>query len=179
MDLDIQRRLSGYLLRGEKILWTGRPPRGVMFTRSDAFTIPFFLVWTGIPLFGLFSQGRSGFGVQSLFFAPFFLMGGYMLIVRFFHDAWVRAHTFYAVTDRRILILRDGPRAALRSFDRGNLGILELLEDGSRGTILFGQRPAGGRGFIFLPPTTPQFLGIENAREVFDLIQRTGASATG
>lgn len=181
MLFEIQQKLAGRLLPGERLLWTGRPRQGLMFVGGDVFVTLFFLVWAGIPAFGFASEVLSGDFVVSLFTIPFIVIGLYMLFLRFFYDAWVRSHTFYAVTDRRLLIWREGPFGNFRSYDRGSLTDMELQESGTRGTIRFGGALAGRQSQMNPVPAfdpRPQFLGIENPRAVFDLIQRSRPSTT-
>lgn len=176
IQLEFQQKLSGRLLPRERILWAGRPRQGFMFQEGDAFTLPFALLWTlggvGLPL----TSGRITWSLNSLFFLPFFVGGFYMLIGRYLHDAWGRNRTFYAVTDRRVLIWREGPRASFKALDRDGLAQMELKEQGGRGTILFGP----GEAFYQVRSTSQslgvaraQFRGIPDARAVFDLLQRT------
>ena len=118
---------------------------------------------------------------QTSFFAlwgiPFILIGIYFVVGRFFVDAWIRRGTSYALTSRRVLILRSGPFSNFISINLDRLPEASLSEgaDG-RGTIRFGpQVPVWGRrGFSSWTPAldpTPQFLSIENARAVFDEVQ--------
>ncbi len=43
--------LSGRVLPGERILWSGRPAQKFLFTGRDALLIPFSLVWGGFAVF--------------------------------------------------------------------------------------------------------------------------------
>lgn len=176
IQLELQRRLTGLLLPRERILWAGRPQQGLMFVKSDLFAIPFVLVWAaiavGMPLF-------RGEGLGELRYVLVILFGGvaaYMLVGRFVHDAWLRARTYYAVTDRRVLIWREGINASFKALDRAELDVMELKERGTRGTICFGPPIRYRRGRASALPSLdarPQFLGIEDARRVFALLQRT------
>ncbi|MFG1345683.1 hypothetical protein V5F59_12380 [Xanthobacter autotrophicus DSM 431] len=176
MQIEMQQKLAGRLLPGERLLWAGRPRRGLMFVGSDVPVTLFFLAWTGIPLAGVVSEGLGkGHWAFSIFALPFLAVGFYMLFLRYLHDAWLRARTFYAVTDRRLLIWREGPWSSFRSYDRAGLNEMELLENGARGTIRFGRTAIGGRHQV--SDSRPAFLGIEDARGVFDLLQRTRPAA--
>jgi hypothetical protein len=105
--------LQPYLLPGERIAWTGRPGQGVRLRAADAFLIPFSLLWGGFAIFweatAIGFAFRAGEGITSfmaLWGIPFVMVGLYLIFGRFFVDAHVRARTFYAVTDRRVLVLR-------------------------------------------------------------------------
>jgi hypothetical protein len=90
----------------------------------------------------------------------------------------VRRGTVYAVTNDRILICRSGPFSIFVAMALDRLPEISISERaGGRGTIRFGQ-PAPSwvwnRSFSAWAPSldaTPQFIGIDHAREVFDRIQ--------
>ncbi len=98
--------LKPYITPEEHLLWQGRPEKsGNLVTKRDLFLIPFGFMWTGFTLFWEISALKSGAG---LFFAlwglPFIGVGIYMLIGRFVHAAYLRDKTFYAVTNKKIII---------------------------------------------------------------------------
>jgi hypothetical protein len=172
--------LSDRMLTGERILWSGRPAQGLLFTARDAFLIPFSLLWGGFAVFwetmALSKPNAELF--MSLWGIPFVLLGLYFIVGRFLLDAWVRSGMLYAVTNRRILISRSGPFSKFTALGLDRLPDASISESaGGRGTIRFGA-PApvwGGRnGMSSWTPSldpTPQFIAIENARSVFDQIQ--------
>ena len=182
--------LSDRMLTGERILWSGRPAQGLRFTSRDVFLIPFSLMWGGFAIFWesavLTKEQTPGF--FALWGIPFILIGVYFIVGRFLLDAWVRGGMFYAVTNKRILISRSGPFSKLTALSLDRLPDASLSESsGGRGTIRFGQPvQMWGRGNSMSSWTpsldpTPQFIGIENARSVFDQIQlatRSGDSSS-
>lgn len=174
--IDTQRELAGSLLPGERVLWAGRPKQGLLLVGSDAFVIPFSLVWTGGVATGL-AHSKSG----PMFFVPVFMLvaGLYFVVGRFIHDAWLRSRTHYAITDRRILIWRKGPWGSFKALDRASMGTVELSGSRERGTIRFGQQAGSqwnrNNSLPALDPR-PQFLAIADAGAVFDLLQRPLAS---
>lgn len=172
--------LSGRLLRGERILWSGRPAQGLAFSPQDWLLVPFSAVWAGFALsweFGVLTTRAPDF--FAVFGVPFVLVGLFMLAGRFAVDAWIRRSTAYAVTNQRILILRSRPSSTFMALPLDRLPEASLIErvNGS-GSIRFGPAPSPwGRnaGFASWMPAlnaTPQFIGIEHARRVFDLIQQ-------
>lgn len=179
-DSDFQ----GRLLPGERILWTGAPPGGFLLTPGDIFRIPFSLMWGGFAVFWEWSVLRAGNAPDFfvLWGIPFVLVGLYLIVGRFFADAWVRARTSYAVTTQRILVLRTAPTFKFTTYAIDRLPELSLEEraDG-RGTIRFQpQVPMwGNRGWSgWTPSTDPtQFLLIADARSVFDRIQKLTAKS--
>ena len=173
-----------YLMAGERVVWSGRPKQGFILTPSDGFLIPFSLLWGGFAIF----WEVSVFKVRAPAFFPVFgfvfvLLGLYFIFGRFLADAWIRRSMIYAITDRRILILRDRPTRKLVALNLDKLPSCDLVEssDGS-GTIRFGTPPSifvrRGSWGMWTPSIdpTPQFLRIENARNVFDQVQKLSAS---
>jgi hypothetical protein len=178
------------LLPGERILWEGKPQTGLLFYARDGLLIPFSLTWGGFAIFwewSVVSVGDSAKDASNVpdFFVlwgiPFVLIGLYMIFGRFFHDAWVRDRTRYAVTNQRVLILRLPPFSRFTALAIDRLPELSLDEkaDG-RGTIRFSAAtsPWNGRGTGFeswIPAlASTQFLMIPDARRVFDQIQKLG-----
>jgi hypothetical protein len=172
--------LRDNLVNSEKIIWSGRPAQGFVLTSRDALLIPFSLLWAGVTIFWEFSALNNPQAPIStkLFGVPFVLISVYFVIGRFFFDAWLRRGMQYAVTNKRVLIYRPSPFRKLTAMKLNNLPEADLSEStGGRGTIRFG--PSAGlwgrnAGFTVMTPAldqVPQFIGIENARNVFQLIQ--------
>ena len=156
--------------------------------RERRLFIPFGLLWGGFAVFWEWNVLRMPNApvVMIVFGAPFVLIGLFMIFGRFFVDAWLRQSVFYALTDRRVLILRSRPSVSFQSISLDRLPEATVNEssDGS-GTIRFGpaallwnSRSAGGFG-AWMPTLdpTPQFIAIGDVRKVFTSI--SGARATG
>src|ERR1700755_2988864 len=105
------------LLPGERILWAGAPPSGLLLTGRDGYQIPFSLVWCGFIVFWMWGAtapvrlhpSNNPMWFFPLFGLPFVLVGLYMIAGRFVIDAWIRGRTSYAVTNQRVLVLRTAP----------------------------------------------------------------------
>lgn len=175
-----QARWAPWLLTGERLLWAGRPKRGLAFRWADLYLVPLTLAWGAAALvmeFGLWRDAAPALGfVWAL---PFALLAFYIFPGRFLLDAILRARIHYAVTSRRILVLRSGPFAELKSVELDYLPTLELREGGGRGTILFdpGDEPGTSRGEGWghsLPALRRglRFYRIDRPRLVYDLIHR-------
>ena len=173
---------AGRLLPGERVVWSGQPKRGLLLMPRDLFLIPFSLLWCGFAIFWtVMATSTGGPDFVTLWGLMFVSIGLYFVFGRFIVDAWVRRGLHYAVTDRRILITRPAPFGRFTALKLGQLPDIDLNEGGDgRGTIRFGQPLAmwGNRGMstwsASLDPT-PQFLAIEGARRVFDMIERAQA----
>ena len=166
------------LLDGERIAWSGRPGQGMILTSRDWFLIPFSLVWCGFVIFweAMVLQSKAP-GLFALWGIPFIFAGVYVTIGRFAVDAWLRRHTRYALTNRRILIVRSGAFGKVTSVGLDRVPDMQVSErpDG-RGTIRFGQQVPywAWNGLGGLTPSldpTPQFIGIDDVQSVFDRIQ--------
>ena len=172
---------EGRLLPRETILWSGVPGQGILFTPRDGLLIPFSLLWGGFVVFWETTVLRTNAPpFFALFGAAFVLIGLFLVFGRFLFDAWLRSRTAYALTDRRVLIVRSGPWSNFQAVSLDRLPEATLSESANgRGTIRFGP-PApmfgryGGGGFGYwvasLGPT-PQFLAIDDAKRVFALVQ--------
>jgi hypothetical protein len=88
--------LTAALESNERLIWWDRPGRGLVLRSADAFLIPFSLVWVSIPSIGVFSTFRSA-APSPISLVPFLFVaaGLYLLVGRFFYDAWRRARTVY------------------------------------------------------------------------------------
>lgn len=163
------------LLRGETLMWTGQPRRGLMLRPADALLVPFSLLWGGFAIFWNVMVWRAADWFFRLWGLPFLVAGLWLIGGRFFSDAWLRAHTRYAVTDRRVLIRTS--LLPLQSLDRNRLPRLEMDEhkDGSV-SLWFAERGSlfgwGRRRSLWSTAfdRTPHFERIAKGREVYDLL---------
>ena len=177
---DTQHEVRRELGPGERLLWSGMPRQGIVFRAIDLFLIPFILVWAGVPTYGLAHSPRTG--VFDIFLLPFILIGAYMLVGRFIVDARQRAHTFYGVTNQRILIISAWWRRRTTSLKLGFLPDVTLTEGrNGRGVIQFGSDRWPGAGWFGggwpgnAQAMSPRFELAENVRAVYDTIIRAQA----
>jgi hypothetical protein len=178
-----------YLFAGERIVWSGQPKPGIAFSRSDILAIPFSLMWGGFAIFwnyGVWTSFPSAGTPDDWFFKlwgmPFLAAGLYLIVGRFVYDAWIRARTYYAITNERVLILRKRPTTRFISRDIQSLPMLELTQHGDgTGTIVFDSDELGYSMFIrsggssFWAPAasaTAQFFRIDNPRRAYELIRK-------
>ena len=170
----IQEQLSA----GERLLWSGQPRSGLMLRTEDLFLVPFSLLWGGFAIF----WEVSAFGSEGPFFfklwgVPFVLIGLYLIVGRFFWDAFVRSRTSYGLSDQRVIILATPFGKKLTTLSLRALPEITLAEraDGS-GTIQFGRATPGvsrlsGTAWPGIEPP-PSFEAIENAKHVYELIRQ-------
>jgi hypothetical protein len=178
--------LSSELLPGETIQWTGRPNPSVIFHQEDWLVIPFSLMWGGFAIFWLL--GASGiwdiftnrpthtfqyFGL--IWGTPFVVVGQYMIWGRFVYRRWKKQRTYYALTNRRALIIEEGLRnRASSSAYFENLAIVDkrVRRDGI-GSISFGGPVTNewqwGKNN---PPRPPTFDDVDGADSVYQIAAR-------
>lgn len=156
----------------EQLLWRGKPKGGFLFGTADLFFAPFAMFFCGGVIFWLVLSIQNHWHIVSTILAAIFsVFGIYVLLVRFVVDMMIRENTRYAMTDKRIYILKKG---ILRSFELSAFKkfILDAAVDGS-GTIIFGEKNTYmhyfGNNLNSWPgiPDVPTFQRIENAKEVF------------
>ena len=185
IDPEVAVKLQPELLSGESVLWTGRPNFGVIFHSDDWYMIPFSLLWGGFAIFwesGVLGYwGHSSKGTPSIFMAlwgiPFVVIGQYMIWGRFLYDAWQKRRIYYAITNRRVLILQEGWK---RKTSSTYLEVIPTIErEGSvRGTLWFGPKypVIAGRGqqtrgmSRFSIGDVPVFADIDDVEAVHRLV---------
>jgi hypothetical protein len=185
MDTNPSLVIAKELISGERLVWSGRPKQGVLLRGSDAFLIPFSLLWCGFAIFWELSVISSG---APFFFKlwgiPFVLVGLYMVLGRFFIEARQRDNTVYGLTENSIIIVSG---LFTRKVKRLNLRAVSdiSLNEGKerRGTITFGPTLpfyawfGGGSLPGMGQMAVPSFEMIENARSVYELIMTTQREA--
>lgn len=159
----------------------GRPRQGLVLRASDAFRIPFSLLWCGFAIFWEWNAVTlpSAPAFFMLWGIPFVGIGLYMVVGRFFVDARQRSVTHYALTDERILIFSGVLARRLKSLALKNLPAIELTVSDTQGegTICFGPqaplpfRTLGSFGWMSCERQSPQFELIPDARAVYARIR--------
>ncbi|HWB53612.1 MAG TPA: hypothetical protein VG722_05445 [Tepidisphaeraceae bacterium] len=135
-----QQTISANLRPGEKILWTGQPPAGLRLCAADVSLIPFSLLWGGFAIIWEVLVIRSHAPpLFRLCGIPFVIIGIYMIIGRFFVDAYRRNRTYYGVTSDRIIIVTGGWSQKINSLNIRTLSNLSITERrNGAATITFG-----------------------------------------
>jgi len=182
-------RFADELLPGESIHWTGQPSRKVIFHRQDLFFVPFSLLWGGFAIFWEYTAlGMGPFGAVAqrpdlsrflaLWGIPFVLIGQYLIWGRFLHAALRKKNIFYALTNRRVLILHAGRGGSLNAATLETIpNIQKSVRPDGIGTLIFGV-PAPGRPRDLGPllgirtSGTPAFVDIPDAEQVYSQINR-------
>jgi Bacterial PH domain len=145
MSGSIDQSLRRELGRDERLLWSGAPEQGVRLRPSDALAIPFSLLWGGFAFFWEYSVLHKGapllFGLWGV---PFVLVGLYMIVGRFFGDAYLRSRTQYGVTDQRVIIVSGWINREVKNLPLASMSDITLSErSNGAGSIQFGPNPFG------------------------------------
>jgi len=171
--------LTSALERGEKLIWWGQPQGGIVFRAIDGLIIPFSILWISVPSAAAIAALRgASASPQAFMIVPFLVIGVYLLVGRFFYDAWRRGRTIYGLTDRRVLILRPSKQI---SVDVDRIGEMSLQErSGGRGSIVFGPSGLNLQNSWAVwggDPAVPTFEFIVDARNVYAAIRNTQKKA--
>jgi hypothetical protein len=188
-------KIQPELMSGESIHWAATPNPKIIFHSDDWAMIPFSLMWTGLFVFweagALGYWGKSRHGGPDIFMSlwgmPFLVIGNYMVWGRFFVDAWLKRRTYYAVTNRRVLVVQEGPKKKMSMTFLESIPTIER-EGTEIGTLWFGPKypviAARGRKTRdvsrFSVGDVPVFADIEDVESVHGLILdlRTKAGRT-
>ena len=151
--------------------------------------IPFSLMWGGFAIFweagvlglmGAFhTKGVNPIaGFMALWGIPFVLIGQYLIWGRFLYNSWKKGRSFYAVTNKRVLVVNQ---ARSRRVVAALLQQLPAIEKSVRGdgigTITFGLIPmmygrrsnqASVDGGLSSP--VPTFVDVEDAESVYRIV---------
>jgi hypothetical protein len=137
----------------ERLRWSGQPKHRLQLRSSDAFVIPFSLLWGGFAVFwegGVLSSGAPCFVI--LWGIPFVAMGVSITVGRFFVDADTRARTWFAVTNERVLIISGRFTRTVKSLPLRTLPeITSEQRNDESGTIPSGRATRSHPGIVASP----------------------------
>lgn len=183
---DFKNILRAHLSSNENLLWAGQPRAGIVLRATDAFLIPFSLMWGGFAIsWELTALTKHAPFFFKLWGIPFVFIGLYFIFGRFIADAKLRSNTYYGVTNERIIILSGLFSRKVKSLNLKTLTDVSLDEKlGGSGTITFGAiNPMSWwySGMAFPgwgPSPTPAFELIQNAKSVYETIRNAQREAT-
>ena len=176
-----QSIFNNELLKGENLLWFGQPESNIIFSGKDIFLIPFSLLWGGFAIFWEVSVIRFGAPFPfALFGIPFVLIGLYFIFGRFIYKVIKKKHTYYAVTNQRVLILTHLVNRNLKAeFINQIPTINKNIRANGTGTILFGNNSFFGGIYdntgmelfgSFNRTWFPVFYDIQDAETVYKMV---------
>lgn len=176
----VRARVAPLLSPREELIWVGQPWQGVRFYQEDWFMVPLSVGAGGTLVFmGAQAMTAPTFSV-NLIGLMLLLPALYGIVGRFVMDAYLRSKTYYALTNRRVLIHFDGAGITTTSFDLLSLANLRVETGGTtRGTVYLNDLPYGvsapaSRGIPFWgsgikPP--PALEMIPDAQQLYEMIQ--------
>lgn len=153
----LEAQLQRELQPGERVVWVGRPT--LSWARRRAIPgVVFASLWYGF--LALFAYLGSNVG-SILAFTALFGIVGLFVVLAFLADLMSPYRSFYAVTDRRALLVRGPRRQDVRSLRPGEIGprLVERAADGD--VVLALELVPGESGWEEVPVG---FLGIADAR---------------
>jgi hypothetical protein len=176
---DIRRELAA----GERIRWSGRPRQGLALRPSDALAIPFSLVLCAGAIFWEYKIIRSNSAPMHFLLLGIagVAIGLYVVVGRFFVEAYQRSKTFYAVTNERILIVTGLFSRTVNSLNIKTLSDVSLtVKPSGEGTVFFGAQRSLDSDIDSLSNWSgssqslgPRFELIADAKSVFDVIRKS------
>lgn len=188
-DRDIEQAVAHELLPNEKVLWAGGPNPAKHFTIRDGFLIPFTMAGAvfGVWFVLLFMIRMHPFVV--LFAVIYIPMVVYMTFGRFFAKAYIKKHTAYVMTDKRVIKLtfkRSGQKKKCMSADLMSIQNASVsLGRDKCGTLYFGAVPFYSKLFLntgmeymhgYHMYDRLVFFDVDDADQVFDTYRSAKAS---
>jgi hypothetical protein len=189
--------IRGVIHPGEKVLWSGMPEKSRIFSTEDLFYIPFSLIWLALALtweagvFKIFYSSHDSVRLLMLAFgAVFIIIGIYLLAGRIIYRFYLNRNTYYAVLDKRVVIVKDVIFKNVFSIEIQNIGGLKKrLYPSGTGDVVFGNDRHivnSYQNYIYNPATgvnqpyftnsirtikAPGFYGIRDAEKVYEIIK--------
>jgi len=168
------------LLKNEEILWCSQPET-VLFSSGDFFLIPFSFLWGGFSIFWEASVLTHGAPfLFRLFGIPFVIVGLYFIFGRFIYKRIKKKHTYYAVTNKRILILTNLFIKGIEAEFISQITCIDKsVHSNGIGTLKFGnssffQGMWGNSGMEFFNShyrkDVPSFYDIQDAEEIYKMV---------
>lgn len=186
LDALAEQTITRELGAAERLLWSGRPRQGIVFRGSDAFMIPFSLLWCGFVIYWEFSVLKHGAPWVFMLWGLLFLaIGLYFVFGRFVVDKRLRGKTVYAVSNERVIIVSGQFNRKVKSLNLRTLTDISLTERSDHsGTINFGATNPmlswfGGMWWPGMEQyNEPKFELVPNAKDVYEMIRKAQRNAT-
>lgn len=123
----------------EQILWQGRPDPGLSIGPANILTAVFGTFFAGFALVWMVMASMAG-GLFWMFGLIHFSVGIGIVAAALFGNAFMRAHTWYTLSDRRAFIATDLPLIGrkLKSYPITGDSVLEF-HDADLPTIWFAE----------------------------------------
>lgn len=176
--MEISRRFDSYMKPEEAILWCGQPKQGIQLRDADIILIPMSIILIGFSVIIDYTLLQYDSGILfKLFGVLLGIAGLYMGLIRFLSDAIKRAHTYYCITTKRVIVLTGRNRTLIKTLPLKNIDRMDRTDekDGS-GFIIFGNTnplyPWLLGGFYFVHDAVPGLEMLTDVKQVYDLISK-------
>lgn len=137
MDFEATRHIQPEMATTERLMWSGRPTQGLRFRKQDVPTALFGMAWTGFAVWWTWSIWQEEADlIPALMGGMMVLIGLHQFIGRFFLDSYVRARTYYGVSDQRMVILKTVPTRSVESLSLAELPDVTLDSEGMDGGVI-------------------------------------------
>jgi Bacterial PH domain len=168
------------LAKGEKVLWSGHPPRRIRSGSWGSFIIACTPAVVVIPVCIHLLGASSGLDRGDQFSLYAVLPMVFYLSFAGAIEVWHRLNTAYVVTTHRAVIARGGFGGRVTSIDLSTLQNVRV-QDGPDGTgsIVFSAQDDIPRGTVRREPMVPMFEQIVDVQRVYALIRRASSEASG
>jgi hypothetical protein len=188
--------LLNELAPGESVVWQGKPHKWLFITTGplhEVLFVPFSLAWGGffacLEVFAIHAGSVGG----ALLFAPFLLVGLYLIGGRFWMGKRCWENTYYLITNTRVLVRVGAVNPRVTSLDfakicsvhlhakRLGLGHINLNSGGCHvfGSIYPWQPGASWAIINGLVVTIPSFRYIRDPENVYETLRSMLASGNG
>lgn len=170
--------IKQYLSLDEKILWWGKPQIRPLFNSLDIFYIPASLIWLFFLIYDFVIKEVDVFGFIFIFVGLYFLFG------RFAYKIWRKKNTLYVLTNERVIVFRRNEIVLEKSI-KSIKHVNKDINSNDTSTLQFGdpsvfQSLVGNTGLDIFEKLNlydfgeyaPIFYDIQNAMEVFELVQK-------
>ena len=141
MANEVKYVIKDELMPGEEIIWCGQPNKSKIFSKNDAFLLPFGLFWcVGFTLIWV-TLAKQG-GKLGIIGIPFIIVGIYFMVGRFLAKSYNKKHTYYVITNSRILIVKTDLNEDKAGIMSARIDMIEkescTIDKNGVGTIIFG-----------------------------------------
>lgn len=160
-----QKIFESFIGMDEYILWSGKPSRIHLFNGQDLIMIPFALFWLSFSLFWEWQviQSRQSI-ILCVWGIPFVMIGVYLLLIRPFYQASVTRRTYYAITNKQLMI-KQGEKISFYTASQLPPFSLKVHRDGT-GSLYFYEtyyRNGRSRTYSFGLKYIEDYAGAQNA----------------
>ena len=168
-----------YLDSDEYIVWSGKPEKGMVFSGADGIVLIFGIMWLSFSVFWEGTAILSGapfffllFGIPFILFGVFFLFGGV------FRKAAARGRTFYAVTNKK-LIVQTGRN--IKMYTGQDLPPMQIkFHRNGNGSIIFSEYIYTHRGRAHTILCSLENLAdVNQAQRAISMLQQSGNGSDG